>query len=74
MLGWMNSKATKATVDKVQHALTETNSGSTVKDALNRVEGALAEIKGTQVQQGTSLTTLTDRVSALDAVPPLDSA
>ena len=70
----MNSKATKAIVDKVQHALTETNSGSTVKDALNRVEGALAEIKGTQVQQGTSLTTLTDRVSALDAVPPLDSA
>lgn len=74
MLGWMNSKATKAIVDKVQHALTETNSGSTVKDALNRVEGALAEIKGTQVQQGASLTTLTDRVSALDAVPPLDSA
>jgi len=57
----MNSKATKAIVDKVQHALTETNSGSTVKDALNRVEGVMDEIKGTQVRQGTSPTTPTDR-------------
>jgi cytoskeletal protein RodZ len=55
LLIWPSMSA-RQSVKRVEKTLTENNGGSSVKDANDRIEASLAELRETQVSHGKALT------------------
>lgn len=66
VIAYLKVRSTKASVAAVEHTLTETNSGSTVRDALNRIEVRLEEQAKSQVAQSEILDALESRMTILE--------
>lgn len=66
---WLNSKKanehSKRGADEIIHQSTN-NSGSTMKDSLDRIEGTLGHVVNTQTDQGGILEDLATRVVSLE--------
>lgn len=63
VLAYLKGRQTKAAVQAVTHTLQETNSGSTVRDALNRIESR-------QKEQGEVLDAVETRLTILEEGSP----
>lgn len=59
VLAYLKGRQTRAAVAEVTHTLQETNSGSTVRDALNRIESR-------QKEQGEVLDAVETRLTVLE--------